>query len=150
MVIREAVAADFEPLVSLARNFTRESGLPFTFNEVRARETIWSHIHYPEVDFIVETDEDVLTGCAVVTYDADYYNETCAYVEKLFVHKEFRGRGTSDNIIRGILGFAEKRDARVVFASATAGMGERIEKLYVRLFERHGFNVLGRIIMRKI
>lgn len=150
MVTRPAVAEDFEALVDLARLFTNESGLPVTFNEDSARETLWACIHHPDVDLIVDSDDDVLLGATTVSYEASYTNEILAYVDKLFVHREFRGRGASDNLLRGIVKCCEDRGASLVFASATSGMGERVEKLYVRLFERHGFHVLGRIIMRKI
>lgn len=147
-IIRKAAPGDYEALVSLAKDFTAESGLPLTFSAERARETLWASMHHPEIDFLVEYDE-VLTGAMILTYENNYYDETCAYVEKFFVHREFRGRGTSDNLLRAMIPACEARNAKLIFASATAGMGERIEKLYVRLFERHGFTVLGRIIMRR-
>lgn len=149
-IVREAVAEDYEELVSMAKHFTEISELPLTFNVERARLTLWALIHDPDVDVLVETQEGVVSGGVCVSYEASYYDEICAYVEKFFVHKEFRGIGTSDNLLRALLKTCKKRNAKVIFASATAGMGERVEKLYVRLFERHGFSVLGRIIMRTI
>ena len=147
-MIRQAIEADYEPLVNLARMFVGESGLPVTFNEERSRKTIWSLMHNPGVDFLVGLEDGVLYGTVIVIYEAEHYDETCAYVDKFFIHKEFRGLETSNELMRAMLSACDKRNARAVFASATARMGERVEKLYVRLFERHGFSVLGRIIMR--
>ena len=147
---RAATERDFVDLVDLARAFVKETGLRLTFNEVRARETLWAAIHSPAVDFLVEEVDGVLAGVAMITYENAYYDEVCAYVEKLFVHREFRGLGAADLLVNGALDTCRGRRAKIVFASATAGMGERVEKLYVRLFERHGFSVLGRIIARTL
>jgi GNAT superfamily N-acetyltransferase len=148
-LIRPATVEDLDDLVRLARAFTGESGLPLTFNAERAQTTLWNALHHPDMDCIVEWD-GAITGLAIVVYEAEYYDETCAYVDKFFVHKELRGRGTSDALVRGILAACSGRGATCIFASATAGMGERVEKLYVRLFERHGFSVLGRVVMRNL
>jgi len=153
-MIRYAEAKDYESLVRGAKAFTQESGLPLTWSERHARETIWAQIHDPSVDFIVEVEradfEDVITGGAIIVYDQDYYEETCAIVQKFFVYREFRGRGTSDNLLKGVLGTCVKRGALLVFAQAGAAMGWRMEKLFVRLFQRHGFEILGRAIMRTL
>lgn len=149
-MIRRAVPSDLEQLVSCAKLFTNESGLPLTFNDAKARAAIWAMLHTDALDFIVDAEDGVVVGVVIVTYESTYYDETCAYVDKLFVHREFRGRGTSDALVEAVVDACRKRGASLIFASATAGMGEAIEKLFVRLFRRHGFKVLGRIIMRKV
>jgi GNAT superfamily N-acetyltransferase len=151
-MIRQAAPDDLEPLVRMARCFTEESGLPFTFNEARARKTVWACIHSEDIDFPVCVDDDsgLLAGALIVMYDSAYYDETAAFVDKFFVHKEFRGLGVSRELMDAVDKLCRARGASLIFASATAGMGERVEKLYVRLFERHGFRVFGRIIMRII
>lgn len=149
-MIRKAEEQDYEQIVSLGEVFTAESNLPLTYNESRARQTIWSAMHSADIDLLVSEEGGVINGTAIVIYEAQYYNETCAYVDKLFVHKELRGYAVSDELLEGVLESCHGRGVKIVFASATAGMGDRIEKLYVRLFERHGFSVLGRIIMRTL
>ena len=149
-MIRKAEERDYEQLVSLARIFTVESDLPLTYNEARTRKTIWEAMHRSDTDLLVSEQDDVVNGAALVIYEAQYYDETCAYVDKLFVHKELRGYGVADELLEEALAKCHERNVRLIFASATAGMGERVEKLYVRLFERHGFFVLGRIIMRAL
>lgn len=150
MICRRAQAGDYEGLVDMARIFTEESGLPLTFNEEHARETLWASLHRPEMDFIVVVDQDLVVAGTIIVYEAGYYDEICAYVDKFFVHREFRGLAASDTLLQGVLTHAGERQAKLIFATATAGMGASIEKLYVRLFRRHGFEVLGRIIMREV
>ena len=132
----------------MARVFTSESDLPLTFDENRARATLWAAIKAKTVDFLVVVEQKVIVAAVILVYEHDYYTEACAYVDKFFVHKEFRGLGASECLLRGCLEYAGRRGAKLMFAAATAGMGDRVEKLYVRLFEKHGFSVLGRILMR--
>ena len=58
--------------------------------------------------------------------------------------------GTARALVEAFQDEAKKLGASIVFASATAGMGDRVEKLYVRLFERYGFVTLGRILYKEI
>ena len=118
--------------------------------ELEATVQLFAQQRSINTDFLVSEQDDVINGVAIVIYEAGYTNEICAYVDKLFIHREFRGLGASDDLLEAVLEACSNRQAKLVFASATAGMGERIEKLYVRLFERHGFSVLGRIIMRAL
>lgn len=149
-MIRHAEPRDLEAIVGLARRFTEESGLPVTFNAHRARATAWQAIHDPEWVFLVDEADDVIAGVAMLTFECDWYDEILAYVAKFYVEKEFRPLGTAQALVRELVAEAENRGARMVFASATAGMGERVERAYVRLFERAGFQVLGRIISKEL
>jgi len=146
--VRKAVPGDLGQLVAMARDFTGESALPLTFNREKSAHYLLWLIGQPAYDVLVEQDGDVISGAAIVGYEAHWYDETCAYVEKMFVHKEFRGLGTARALVREIVLACQARGAVIVFAASTAGMGERTEKLYVRLFERAGFTFLGRVMQR--
>ena len=149
-MVRCASAADFEALVGLARRFTAESGLPVSFDEDRARQTLWRAIHSPEVAVLVDDIDGVIGGGAIMTFEAEWTREVCAYVVKFYVERELRGLGSARALVAGLMAEARARSATLMFASATAGLGERVERLYVRLFERAGFNVLGRIVMKEL
>lgn len=142
-MIRKAAPGDCESLVRLARQFTEHSGLPLTFNEERARETIWHYINHPDIDVLVD---DEVTCLACVTYEVSYYDELCAYVDKFYVGKPSFAGGSL--LARAVVEHAEVRGAKLIFAIAGAQFGERSERFFVRLFERHGFRILGRTLMR--
>jgi len=63
-MIRHAEPGDLEAIVGLARRFTEESGLPVTFNPLRARATAWQAIHDPGWVFLVDEADDVIAGIA--------------------------------------------------------------------------------------
>ncbi len=149
-MIRRASAADFEALAGLARRFTAESGLPVNFDEDRARQTLWRAIHSPDVVVLLDDIDGVIAGAAMMTFEAEWTREVLAYVVKFYVERELRGLGSARSLVAALVAEARARDARLLFASATAGLGERVERLYVRLFERAGFGVLGRIVMKEL
>ena len=149
-MIRDAGMDDLGALLRLARISTTDSDLPFTFNEHRAGATLRALISKADVDFLVAVEDGVLLATAILVYEASYYTEVAAYIDKFFVHKELRGVGVSRELLAHCVLRCKERGARVIFASATAGMGERVEKLYVKLFERQDFTVLGRILMRTL
>ena len=68
-----------------------------------------------------------------------------AYVTKLYAEKEFRGLKVSINLIKA---FEEETKGMLIFTSATAGISEEIEKMYVHLFEHAGYSVLGRVLVK--
>ena len=68
----------------------------------------------------------------------------------MYVEPEFRGLGTARELVEGFEIAAKRLGASIVFASATAGMGERVEALYVRLFEKFGYTVLGRVLFKEM
>lgn len=142
-MIRKAAPDDYEPLVRLARQFTERSGLPLTFNEERARMSIWRYIHHPDVDVLVD---DQVTCLACVIYESEYTDELCAYVDKFYVSKLGFSGGAS--LVKAIIAHKEARGAGPVFADAAAAFGERAERFFILLFERHGFKALGRALIR--
>lgn len=148
--VRSAKAEDIEPLFRMARRFSDESDLPLTFDEAKARESIWRLIHDLSVIFLVEEDEGILTGAVLGYVESDFFVEHCGYILKLYVEKEFRGLGTSRALLAAFDAEAGSRGAKVIFASATAGMGDRVAHLYVRLFERSGYRVLGQVLVKEV
>jgi len=130
----------------MARRFVAETNLPYTFDEELTRETFWAGINSDAI-LLVDDHDGVIAGAVMGCLERDFCVEYSAYLTKLYVEKEFRGLAVSRNLLKAFL--KETEDAAIVFTSATAGMGERVEKLYVRLFERYGFHILGRIMFKE-
>lgn len=146
--IRPAQPADLEALTAMAERFVAETALPLTFDRENARDAIWTAMCGDQSILLVEQSGEVLAGAVLGFVEADFCAEKCGYITKLYVEKEFRGVGTSQALAEAFEAEARHRGAAVVFASATAGMGEMVEKLYVRLFERIGYEVLGRVVVK--
>ena len=149
-MIRLAIPDDLDALCSLGQRFTEQSDLPLTWAPVTARQTIWEMLHNKELIILVDDENGVLSGAIMGSLEHDFFIQTCAYIQKFFVEKEFRGLGVSQELLAAFERETKDRGASIVFAAATAGMGQRIEKLYVRLFEKHGYSVLGRVLVKEI
>lgn len=149
-MIREARPEDLDSLCGMARRFVAETSLPLTYDAELTRQTLWSAIHSPENILLVSDSNGVLCSAVMGFIDRDFCVESCAYITKLYIEKEFRGLGASRSLLSAFDTEAKRRGAKVLFASATAGMGGRIESLYVKLFERAGYSVLGRVLVKEI
>ncbi len=149
-IIRKAKLSDLKFLIPMSRRFVKESSLPFTF-DVEATTSYLTYMMDSENTIVlVEDDDGVITGGIMGSVDRDFCYESCAYVIKMYVESEFRGLGTARALVEAFQDEAKKLGASIVFASATAGMGDRVEKLFVRLFERYGFTILGRVLYKEI
>lgn len=149
-IIRKAELRDLPFLIPMSRRFVEASSLPFTFDVETAISYLTSAIEGENIIVLIEDDDGVITGGILGSVDRDFCCESCAYVIKMYVEAEFRGLGTARALVEAFQDEAKKLGASIIFASATAGMGDRVEKLYVRLFERYGFATLGRVLYKEI
>jgi len=146
-LIRSALPEDLEPLCQMAKRFIDETLLPLTFDPDLTRDIFWKAINDENSVLIVDLQDGILSGAIMGFMERDFCKEYSAYISKLYVEKEFRGLPIAKDLIRA---FEEKTpNALLTYSSATAGMGETIEKLYVRLFERSGYQVLGRVLLKE-
>ncbi len=149
-IIRRAHRNDLPFLIHMSRRFVEESSLPYTFDAGVAHSYLSFMMESENTIVLVEEEDGVITGGILGSVDQDFCREKSAYVIKMYVETEFRGLGTARALVEAFQDEAKKLGASIVFASATAGMGDRVEKLYVRLFERYGFVTLGRVLYKGI
>lgn len=149
-MIRPAVPDDLDALCSLGERFTEQSDLPLTYDYELARAQIWGYIYQQDAILLVADHNGVIAGAALGMVEREFCKEPMGYLNKFFIEAEFRGLGVSRDLLEAFDKEAKIRGAAVVFASATAGMGERVEKLYVRLFEKNGYKVLGRVLVKEV
>ena len=149
-IIRKANLGDLPVLIPMSRRFVGESSLPLTFDVEATISYLTFMMESENTIVLLEEDDGVITGGILGSVDQDFCRESCAYVIKMYVESEFRGLGTARALVEAFQDEAKKLGASIVFASATAGMGDRVERLYVRLFERYGYSILGRILYKEI
>lgn len=149
-LVRLATIDDVPSLLAMGRRFVAETELPLTFDLENSNKTLHDMLSDDRYVIVVEEYESVLTGGLLGVVERDFCVETCAYIIKMYVDREFRGLGTARALLDTFQSEVKKRDASIVFASSTAGMGDRVEKLYIKLFERSGYKVLGRVVCKEI
>ena len=146
-MIRDAEPKDLDQLCELARRFIEETQLPYTYDPVLTRKHYWEAIHDDETIIILDVQEDIVAGIVMGYVAKDFCVESSAYLTKLYVEKEFRGIIRAKDLVSA---FEERvKEAVIIYASATSGIGERTEKLFVRLFQKSGYSVLGRILAKE-
>lgn len=149
MTVRKAVADDLDGLCGMVQRFSAETDLPLTFSQSGARETMWAAIHNKDAIVLLWDSGGVLAGAVMGYVGRDVFKELVAYVTRFYVEREFRGTVVARELLNSFDNQSQAQGARISFASATAGFGERNEKLFVRLFEKCGYNVLGRVLERE-
>ena len=127
-MIRKAIPDDLYPLVDMAKRFVDETNLPYTFSEEITRQTLWEGIHDESAIMLVDERDGVIAGAIMGYSGKDFCVEESAYITKMYVEKEFRGLRTSMNLIEA---FENEAKGMLIFTSATAGISEKIEKMYV-------------------
>ncbi len=149
-IVRKAERGDLPVLISMSRRFVEESNLPLNFDAKATASYLISAMESKNIIILVEVDDGVIAGGILGAVEQDFCRESCAYVIKMYVEAEFRGLGTARVLVKAFQDEAKILGASIVFASSTAGMGDRVEKLYVKLFERYGFVALGRVLYKEI
>lgn len=149
MTVRSAEAKDLDALCGLAERFVGESDFNLTYSDEDSRQSFWSLIHDDDEILLISDNDGAIGGIVLGMVGRDFCVETCGYVMKFYVEREFRGLGVSRELLDAFERAAVAKGATILFASATAGMGPRVERLYVRLFEHHGYNVLGRVLVKE-
>lgn len=150
MTVRPAEAKDLDTLCGLAERFVGESDLNLTYSHEGTRQTFWSMIKNDDAIILISDHDGAVGGVVLGMVERDFCLESCGYVVKFYVEEEFRGLGVSKELLDAFEHAAVAKGATILFASATAGMGSRVEQLYVRLFEHHGYNVLGRVLVKEL
>ena len=149
-IIRKVNNRDLPFLIPMFRRFVQETGLPFTFDVEATIFHITVLMESDDAIALIEDDDGIITGVILGSVEQDCCRELCAYVIKMYVEVEFRGLGTARALVEAFQDEAKKLGASIIFASSTAGMGDRVEKLYVNLFGRYGFVTLGRVLYKEV
>jgi GNAT superfamily N-acetyltransferase len=144
-IIRVATLADIPALLLLAERFVSESSYGMEFDEAGSREYLEMVLQHPDVALFVT--DDVSAGM-LVTVAKDWCVRPVLYVEKMYVSPQERGRGLSRALVCAAINFAKLNNCSHIFSTATAGMGERVSKLFENLFAKDGFTSCGGVLVK--
>lgn len=147
---RLACKDDLEPITDMMMRFTEESNLPLTYDREQVRDLAWRTILSDKAVVVVGDSDGMLTGLVAGLIESEYSLEPCMYMSKFYIEDEFRGIGIARDLISAFDAECKKKGAVLSFASSTAGMGERNEKLYVHLFKKSGYDTLGRVMIKRL
>lgn len=145
--IRPATLEDMPQLLQMGEKLCEPS--PLTFSPEGARKTI-SIIVQNDIVLVEDVGDGVLSGFIFGYVIQEFTVEPCAHVDMFYVEPELRGKGTSRALLNGFETEAIARGAKIIYAATHTGAGTRVEQLYVNLFKRFGYEVVGRTLARLI
>jgi GNAT superfamily N-acetyltransferase len=142
MQIRRATLDDLDAIIDLTRPYFDESFYAeyMTYSELGCRRSFAKMIRESNV-FLV--DADGLVAMAAVRITNTFYVQAEADLEFFYVMPEYRGTGIARFLTEICTDFAKRSGARVMYALSGSGMEGKNDKLWVNLWKKNGFDVLG-------
>jgi GNAT superfamily N-acetyltransferase len=146
-IIRVATTADIPAILKAAEFFVSESSYGMEFDAQNATEYLELILNHDDAVVFISDDARAILIATIAT---DWCKKPVCYVEKLYISPEHRGTGVSRVLVSALLNFAKLRECSHVFCTATAGMGDRVSKLFENLFAKSGFTACGQVIVKEM
>lgn len=146
MTVRLATRDDIEAILIMAKFFCGESDYGMEYDEQASRDYL--ELLFEHLDEVAIFVNDDVTAATIATISQDWCKRPVCYVEKLFLMPNARGSGIARELIEQVILFAAKHNCSHVFSTATAGMGERVERMFINLFRKYGFAGCGTTIVK--
>lgn len=96
----------------------------------------------------IAKDEGRIVALACANIMRTFYKEIECDVNMFFVAPSHRGNGLSRKLVETIVYQAEMNDAKIIYSSCFSGLGENNNNLYINLWKKYGFQVLGTVMIR--
>lgn len=146
-MIRKATLSDLDNIIEFTKPYYEESVhyKKLTYSEAACRRTLAGWLNHSHV-IVVERDE--IVGVGVVTIGQTCYEELEAEMNLFYVSKDYRGKGVSRLLAEAITEFAKLHKVRIIHASNMSGMEGNNDKLWINLFRKYGYQVIGTTLAR--
>jgi GNAT superfamily N-acetyltransferase len=145
MSARLATADDVPTILTMAEQFVRESGYGMRFDADHATDYLLTLLAHPDA-LVMVADGGFCTACVSL----DWCDAPICYVEKLYLMPSARGSGIARSFVAAVVEFARQHGCSHVFATATAGLGDQVERLFINLFKKYGFHTCGAAVCRSL
>ena len=89
-----------------------------------------------------------LVAFAAMGFIRTFYKQIEADVDMFFVLPEYRGTGIARVLSKVLSDFANEAQAAVVYTSCLSELGGKNNQMYVNLWKKLGFRVLGTVMIR--
>ena len=143
-----AVASDLDRFADIIKEAINETSYDFGFNFDNSRKHIWEYIVTQETDVLfIEHDEQVV-AIALVAESLEFHERPLCYVGKFWVSQRGRSLGLGRHLVNAVLDWAESRKCSHTFITATAGLADREQRLFVNLMKRTGFVESGVVLFK--
>ncbi len=144
--LRTAKQEDLSSLVDLAEEANKESDYRLPFHRDSAAKYLWGYIKSPECDIILGSLDDKFAGGVMLAYSNEFHKEPFCYVGKFWVLPNARRSHLARFLLSATLEWAKEKKCSHVFATATAGLDEKEQRLFINLMKRSGFVDKGPVL----
>ena len=148
-MIRYATKEDIPGLLGLAERFISETSFEADYDEIAAYKYFSQFIEHMEADIIIY-DEGGISGGAMVAFAQEAQKQPFCYIAKFFVDPDSRNLGIGRDLTEAVLAWASLHGCSHVFSTATAGLDERNQRLFVNLMKKYGFEDVGPVLCAKV
>jgi len=149
--IREATEFDLVWMLDAAENIIDETSYDLTFNRDHARDHLRHYVSGTPgwIALLAETESEVVGG-VLMAESLEFHDTPLLYVTKFWVLPSGRRTRAARSLLEGVGNYAEERNCTHIFATATAGLDAREQRLFVNLLTRSGFRDTGPVMMKEM
>ena len=140
---RFAYDKDVDALIEGFREAHNESAFKGEFDVEMARNYISHFLNMRYSKFRIAVQDDEILGGVMMAASYEWCRQPLAYVIKFWVFKKGRKTRAARLLMDYVDQFAKEYDCSAIYATATAELDDREQKLFENLFHRNGFVDVG-------
>lgn len=148
--VRLALPDDASEIVHLTKAINEESDYGLVYNEENSFKYIYNHIYYDGCAIAVAEKDDEIIGYVILARSLEYHDRPFCYIGKFFVFLSGRRTDASRKLAAYALKWAKEQDCSHVFATATAGLEEKEQQLFINLMKKSGLVEHGPVLSLKM
>lgn len=148
--IRKAVAEDLNELLYFADRSNDESSYKVKFCAKASRAFFKTHLDHPVADIYVAEYEGSIVGGVMMAYSLEFHEQPFCYVNKFWVSPMARGSDAGRQLLQAVLTWAKHYNCSHVFTTATAGLDEKNQQLFINLMKKGGMKEDGPVLFVSI
>jgi len=148
-MIRPATINDLEAMVVLAERFIGETNYEVEFDAEKSRHHLAFYLLMPNLKILV-ADENGIVGGAMMAVSHEFQKRPFGYVSKFFVAPEARNWGIGRSLIEATIAWLKEQGVSHIFSTATAGLDEMNQRLFVNLLKKYGFRDCGPVMCMEV
>lgn len=121
----------------ICKAFMDETEWPLVYNASLANTSYSNYLHDDDSEVIVERVDGEVAGVAIVTLDFFAHSQPFGYLVKFYVYPQHWGSAVSENLMRRVGQWFDKRGTVADFATPLAKIGDSDKAL--NLLRRFGY-----------
>tara|TARA_R100001443_G_C3357336_1_gene178244 strand:- start:1183 stop:1644 length:462 start_codon:yes stop_codon:yes gene_type:complete len=149
--IREATEFDLVMMLDAIEGIIDETRYELTFNREHARDHLRYYVSGTPgwIALLAETESEVVGG-VLMAESLEFHDMPLLYVTKFWVLPSGRRTRAARSLLEAVVDYAREKNCTHIFATATAGLDEREQRLFVNLLTKSGFRDTGPVMMKEI